>query len=94
MEAVSVENLTKSFGSHKVLDRLSFQVEDGHDLRLYRAQRLGQDDYHPHSLGPPKEGWRPGPGAGRRCGVRKGVPSKSPDCVPAARPGLSEAHRP
>ena len=29
MEAVRVENLTKSFGSHKVLDRLSFQVETG-----------------------------------------------------------------
>ena len=48
--------LTKRFGDKRVVDDFDIQVPQGRDLRLSRAQRLGQDDDDPHALRPADAG--------------------------------------
>ena len=48
--AIDVHGLTKSFDGRAVVRDLSMQVKRGDDLRLPRAERLGQDHDHPHAV--------------------------------------------
>ena len=44
---IEVEGLTKSFGSFRAVDDISFVAEDGQDHRAARAERLGQEHRAP-----------------------------------------------
>ena len=57
---IDVSGLTKNFGDKPVVDHFDINVPQGRDLRLSRAQRLGQDHDHPHAVRPADARWRRG----------------------------------
>ena len=58
MAAIDIAGVSKTFGSHVAVDDLSLGVPRRLDLRLHRAQRLGQDDDDPDDHEHPPAGSR------------------------------------
>ena len=76
MAAIEIRGVTKTFGTHVAVDDLSLGVADGLDLRLHRAERLGQDhdaaDDHEH---PPARPRRDRRARRARDGARRAIAS-------------------
>ena len=64
--AITVRDLTRRFGAFTAVDRVSFDVRGGRNLRLPGRERRRQVDHHPHAVRPAEADERDGDRRRRR----------------------------